>query len=150
MSRKEQARGRRKGPVAGAKPSARKRPVAGSHDGDKKTVVWGLDYLDMDGRWGWGRCAQKHLGTILAFLRNLERLVHTEAFGRKHKFVKIDALCPDAQKRLAEIELDDLDGLWELRVSGERRIWGHRVGHVFYPVWWDPEHAVCPSEKKHT
>lgn len=35
-------------------------------------------------------------------------------------------------------------------VLGLERIWGHRWDHVFYPIWWDPKHEVCPSTKKHT
>jgi hypothetical protein len=141
---------RKKGPVAGTKPNPRKRPVAGAHVGDKKTVVWGLDYLDMEGEWGWVHCQANSIPQILKFMRNLERCVHTDVFGARHKFIKLDAICPAAQKRLTEIELDDLDGIWELRVSGQKRIWGHRVEHVFYPIWWDPLHTVCPSNKKHT
>jgi hypothetical protein len=144
------SRKRAKAPVAKAKPKARKRPVAGTHVGDQKTVVWALSYVDMDGDWGWSSCDGDSVEMILRFLKELESCVHTEVFGSRHKFIKIESLCPQAQKRLEEIELDDLDGLWELHLSGKVRIWGHRVEHVFYLVWWDPEHTVCPSRKKHT
>lgn len=139
-----------KRPVAKAKPQARKRPVAGTHIGDRKTVVWALGYVDMKGEWGWSSCDGSSVETILRFLKKLEGCVHSEVFGPRHKFIKIESLCPRAQKRLQEIELDDLDGLWELHMSGKVRIWGHRVEHVFYPVWWDPDHTVCPSRKRHT
>ena len=56
-------------------------------------------------------------------------------------------MCLEAQKRLTDLELDDHGALWEMRLAGEPRVWGLRNGHVFYPVWWDPDHSVCPSDK---
>lgn len=55
-----------------------------------------------------------------------------------------------AKKRFKEIELDDYDGLWELRLGGKPRIWGVLRHNIFYLVWWDPKHAVCLSPKQHT
>jgi hypothetical protein len=83
-------------------------------------------------------------------MHGLESMRPTEIFGRRSKFIPLDAICPDAYKRLETLKLDDRDGLWELRVSGLERIWGDRQQHVFYPVWWDPLHEVCPATKKHT
>lgn len=140
-------------PRPGANVTGEKRPkraVAGSPLADDPTVVWGLSFVDLDGPWGWNRVAGNALKRVLRFLCDLESMRPGEVFGPKHKLIPVAKLAGDAQKRLQEIELDDLDGLWELRLSGRGRIWGHRKEHVFYPVWWDPEHEVCPSTKKHT
>lgn len=64
--------------------------------------------------------------------------------------VAIDKLSKPARDRLTEIKQDDLDELFSLRLSGKERIWGIRDRSVLRLLWWDPEHAVCPSTKKHT
>lgn len=36
------------------------------------------------------------------------------------------------------------------RITAKERVWGLLVEDVFYLLWWDPEHEVCPSHLKHT
>lgn len=64
--------------------------------------------------------------------------------------VSCDSLCKSAKNRLQELELDDLDELVSLRVSSKKRIWAIRQGQHCLLLWWDPDHEVCPSEKKNT
>ncbi|MGD9736426.1 MAG: hypothetical protein AB7V58_12610 [Solirubrobacterales bacterium] len=142
-----------KKPKLGAKVKPQKRPkraIFGKPTSEDPTVIWGLSYVDLGGKWGWARIDVNVLSHVLNFMHNLEGMLPVEVFGPRHKRIEIDSLCPEAKKRLTEIELDDLDALWELHVTGLERIWGHRVGHVFYPVWWDPLHEVCPSKKRNT
>jgi len=147
-------KGQPKNPIQGVNVRADKRPrraAAGNPHADDPTVIYGFSFVDLEGPWGWGKILPTELPRVLEFLRNIERLRQHEAFGgSKNKRIELSALCADAKKRLRQIELDDLDCLWELRVGGAERIWGQRFGHVFYPVWWDPRHEVCPSRKKHT
>lgn len=143
----------KKQPVLGAQVKPTKQPkrvAAGKPNSDDPTVIWGFSFVDLGGPWGWSKIEPNVLTHVLEFFHQLEALRPNEVFGSRHKRVEPEALSPEANKRLAEIELDDLDCLWELRVSGLERIWGHRDGHVFYPIWWDPFHQVCPSKKKHT
>jgi len=56
------------------------------------------------------------------------------------------AACDD----LVAAEMDDVDSMVSLRLSGRERIWGILDRGVLSIVWWDPEHRVCPSRKKHT
>lgn len=37
--------------------------------------------------------------------------------------------------------------LHELRVDGDRRIFGYRGERVFYLIWFDRNHEVCPQNK---
>jgi len=70
---------------------------------------------------------------------------------RKHDHpVQLSRLVREAQNRLEELKLDDIESLWRFRFTGERRIWGIRDGRLFKVLWWDPEHKVCPSTLKHT
>lgn len=143
----------KKQPKAGAKVAAKKRPKripAGKPTSEAPTVIWGTSFVDLDGPWGWSKIEVNALAHVLKFLHNLEACLPVEVFGSKHKRIPLGSLCSEARKRLAELELDDFDALWELRVTGQERIWGHRDDHVFYPIWWDPLHEVCPSTKRNT
>jgi hypothetical protein len=42
------------------------------------------------------------------------------------------------------------EDLFSLRLSGIKRIYGLPAGKFFYVIWFDPEHEVYPSVKKHT
>jgi len=58
--------------------------------------------------------------------------------------VPIYKLCGEAQRRLRELNLDDLDELHRLRLSGPERVWGIRDLNVLNLLWWDPNHQICP------
>jgi hypothetical protein len=104
--------------------------------------------LDFDGSWGWGEFTTAHVKALHEKCKGWETMRASELFGLGgNKLIPFGKLDPAARARLREIELDDLAGLWELRLSGKRRVWGTRVEHVFYLIWWDPEHTVCPSLK---
>jgi hypothetical protein len=62
----------------------------------------------------------------------------------------VGELCKTARDRLEDLRLEDIDELVSLRLGGAERVWGIRDGNVMLLLWWDPEHAVCPSLKKHT
>ncbi|MDQ2731557.1 MAG: hypothetical protein M3Y56_07855, partial [Armatimonadota bacterium] len=64
--------------------------------------------------------------------------------------VELGKLCKAAQDRLVEIRQDDAATLFSLRIGGQGRIWGVRDGPTLRILWWDPQHEVCPSLKKHT
>jgi len=42
------------------------------------------------------------------------------------------------------------DQAYRLRLSGAGRLWGHRVGDVFYPMVFDRGHQVYEVHKHHT
>jgi hypothetical protein len=118
--------------------------------------TWRLALLDLDhdGDWSWGT-DERALRKIIEFLREMERLTWTEVRaqitgsqrrrGPKHKPIPVGSLCTAAQKRLAELKLDDFDELFRFRLGNMERLWGVVHDEVFYPVWWDPDHNVCPS-----
>jgi hypothetical protein len=86
-------------------------------------------------------------------LRSFERITWRELLTRNPKHdhpVKIERLTAEAQQRLRELKFDDVDELWRLRFSGQRRLWGLRSGPVLYILWWDPQHRICPSELRGT
>jgi hypothetical protein len=104
---------------------------------------------NLKGLWGWSGLTSSHIDPLHAKCKDWETMRASELFGQGgNKLIPFANLCKLARKRLEEIELDDLDGLWELRLSGKRRVWGTRLEHIFYLIWWDPDHTVCPALKK--
>lgn len=104
--------------------------------------------LDLEGPWGWSNLAVDFAQKLRDKCGNWESMHEREVFGQGgNKRIPAENMCKEAQKRLVDLELDDHGALWELRLSGAPRVWGLRSGHIFYPIWWDPEHTVCPSNK---
>ena len=130
-----------------------RRPIPKPHDGgaNRHPLVWRFSMVDFDGPWGWSNLAADFAKRLCEKCTGWESMHEGELFGQGgNKRIPAESMCSEAQKRLTELDLDDHGALWELRLSGEPRVWGLRSGHIFYPVWWDPGHSVCPSKKKHT
>ena len=73
-----------------------------------------------------------------------------EILGRDSHEVSVEAISKAAQKRLSEIKLDDFERLVSLRFMGSERLWGIKINNILKIIWWDPNHEVYPSKKKHT
>lgn len=112
--------------------------------------VWRIARLDSAGSWCAHNMEEAHLREIVAKLQGFELNTWLEiARGGSHN-VGVSRLIPAAQKRLQELKLDDLDDLYSLRINAKTRLWGMKTNNVFSALWWDCDHAVCPSLKKHT
>ncbi len=77
-------------------------------------------------------------------------MMWSDILNRNNHEVYVSSISRAAQKRLAEIKLDDFDRLVSLRFSGKERLWGIKINNVFKLIWWDPNHEVYPSKLKHT
>jgi hypothetical protein len=66
------------------------------------------------------------------------------------KCIEASELPEPARQRLLTLRRDDIDVLWELHLTGRRRLWGTREGAIFSVLWWDPEHQVYPSHLRRT
>ncbi|WP_328746342.1 hypothetical protein OHT57_12550 [Streptomyces sp. NBC_00285] len=126
---------------------------------DEQHPVWRIALLDRDhdGSWSW-KITDQTLIKIVDFMATMERLTWREIRqmqtggdrrrGPKHKSIPRNHLCKEAQERLVELNLDDFDELFRFRTGNMERLWGVLIGdnpRIFYPIWWDPEHKVCPS-----
>ncbi|MFC4507409.1 MULTISPECIES: hypothetical protein [Streptomyces] len=132
--------------------------IATSGSNEEQHPIWRLSLLDLEftGEWSW-EVNDKVLFKIHEFLTQMEQLtwreirdqeVHSKSkSGRKHKFVPRSHLTTQAQRRLEELQLDDFDELFRFRLGNMERLWGVLPPHeprVFYPIWWDPAHKICP------
>lgn len=115
--------------------------------------AWRLKSIDFDGPWCPKSMSPDDLLRVLTRIGNLETMTWQEILvgaRKENHAIKISDLSKEAQARLATLKLDDVDDVISLRVTGRERIFGIRFGSVVRLLWWDPEHQVCPSTKKHT
>jgi hypothetical protein len=141
----------RKGPVPLVAASPKKEVRTETQTAPKQTPVWVFSRVDLNGQWCWSKLEPGELLQIIQRLKNLENVPWSEIERTtgshpvsKTKFIKA------AKERLIEIEQDDVDELFSLRITNVIRIWGIRVNEEFHFLWCDPKHEVCPSTKKHT
>lgn len=120
---------------------------------ESKTIVWHINIIDRYGNWGWNKVNKKIFwGYIFKKIESFESMTWSEIKKNKksNHSIEVSKICHDAQNRLIEIEQDDIEELFSLRIGGKKRIWGIRDGRVLKILWWDPNHTVCPSFKKYT
>ncbi len=136
-------------------PNSGKPKIAANPDGhDKQKVSWQFARADLQhDKWGWHLLS--HQDFVDMFLQgalpNLETQTWAELkSGKQHHSIEVQSLCKDAQRRLEELQLDDQDEVFSLRLSGQHRIFGFREGAALKILWNDPLHEICPSNKKHT
>lgn len=148
------------------KPSTLKRPIAVAGrevfkepkalavtDSMRLTPAWRVSLMEMATPFGWSEILPEKLREIREKLRDFESMTwHEILIVGKHRnhSVSIEKLCKEARDRLEATGQSDIDELVSLRLSGPARVWGIRSENVLNVLWWDPDHAVCPSLKKHT
>ena len=141
-------------PRIAEEPILKKQPVIGHQfaSDDSGQVFWSFSLVDCYGPWGFHDICRNELhDLVMNGFKHKEGVNWAElkSNGGCHNVAKYK-LVKQAQQRLTEIKLDDLDELFSMRFTGKKRIWGIRDGNIFKILWWDPEHKVCPSPKKHT
>jgi uncharacterized ubiquitin-like protein YukD len=144
MSRKDKV------PKSFAVPIESKTPKTSSTPSDQNHPEFRADQMDQEGRWGWHHFDSLEMQELLQKIFESQKLSWQDLRNNKSHLVNKENLCPDAQKRLIQIQKDDLDQLFSLRLTGRKRIWGIKDGNILWLLWWDPNHEVCPSQKKHT
>lgn len=131
-------------------PQTSKQPRLGETKTGTGNPIWRIGRIDFDGPWCPKGIHKEVLLQVVSKLKHFESTPWTEIERHGSHFIAVKDLIPDAKKRLQLLRLDDTDVLFSLRLSGRERLWGLRSNDVFAVLWWDPEHQICPSEKKHT
>lgn len=136
-------------------PSGEKIPRGGekADSTNNEVISWHFGLIDNDGPWPCRVIDGESLWTrIHTRMSDFETMEWGEILRDKHShhFVKTSRLIPLAQRRLEELQQDDISHLFSLRISGEERVWGIRDRHILKVLWWDPNHEVCPSNLKRT
>ena len=134
-------------------PSQKKPGYEPGPDPNSAFPSWRIGLLEMVDPFGWHEIEKDKLSSIRQKFANFESMTWNEILvTHKHQnhSVSLDKLCKDALNRLRQIKQDDIEALVSLHLAGKERVWGIRQGEVLKVLWWDPEHLVCPSLKKHT
>ena len=118
----------------------------------EKNIVWNVSQIDDDGKWGWrGINCSFFFKAIWNTMRNFESTTWAQIEGKAHHMIPVSRIIKSAQERLVELGHDDEDRLASFHINGQQRLWAiRRSVNQFYLLWWDPEHEICPSHKKHT
>jgi hypothetical protein len=116
---------------------------------ERKTPVWKLSHIDKDGPFG-EEFEPGLLDGVVNTLQGIESMDWASLGQQGSHFVKVEGLAKEARKRLEHLHLDDVDGLYSIRISGKKRIWAIKISNSLAILWWDPKHAVCPSHLRNT
>lgn len=113
--------------------------------------VWRFFHLDWDGPWCPSKCKESGVRGLLERLAAFESMSWVEIKSGGSHTVGAEGIIKQARDRLTDRKLDEwADHLTSLRITGKERLWGFLRAGVFHALWWDPEHEVYPSKKKHT
>jgi len=117
--------------------------------------AWQFSLLDQEGEWGWQNLTLEKWQIILEKLKNFESMTWGQIESGDQNYSSHEVMlkdCPNKAvlKRLEQLQLDDINSLFSLRLSGRERIYGILEGPILKLLWFDPEHTVWPVEKKNT
>ena len=110
---------------------------------------WRFCKVDHGGPFAWPKNRVEEL-EIVQKLHSFDSMEWRAIEGSDHHAIEVARLSRPATKRLEEIGQDDLDEVFSFHFTGKKRIIGIRESGTVRLLWWDPEHAVCPSKLKNT
>jgi len=110
---------------------------------------WRFSTVDKAGPFAWPSNPDVEK-QILQKLGNFDSMFWREIVGSENHSISIHDLSKEAKKRLMDIKQDDVYEVFSFRCNGRQRIIGIRDNGVVKLLWWDPNHQVCISDKKHT
>lgn len=145
----------KKQPKVKAQPAPQKQPKIAKNPQDYYNLnpAWRISKMELASCYGWQNIDGEKLKEIQTKLSNYESMTWGEILidsKKQNHIVSINTLSKLARQRLTEMNLDDLDELTSLRLSGTERIWGKFNKGVMELLWWDPKHEVYPTQKKNT
>jgi hypothetical protein len=136
-------------------PSPQKQPKTAANPDDyyNRNPAWRIARMELADIYGWQNLDATKIQVIHTKLSGFESMTWREILldsKKQNHTVPVQNLCKSARDRLIILNLDDLDEITSLRLSGTERIWGVINQGIMELLWWDPNHEVYPSIKKHT
>lgn len=142
--------------AAGRKKAVSSAAISQPADRLLRTLVFRFDCVDLgeDCPWSLANVSLKDQKDLLQHMSQYESMtVGKLRSGRFHDSTSYDNFdaCPNkaAVDRLVE-QYDAPDSIARFRLSGTKRLYGFLVDNEFHLLWWDPNHEVWPSTKRHT
>ncbi len=119
---------------------------------DSSNFSWRVhnSYIDYDHpQFGWQGVH------ILLFLKKIIQALQSYETQTWHELKQKDHCHPwgtdeiprDCYRRLEERQID-VDQLYQIPLGNKPRIIGYKDRQIFYLMWWDKEHAFCPTKAK--
>lgn len=118
-------------------------------------------YFDWSPSWSFSKCDFEHekwslklsniYEEIIPKLISFEQRKWSDIISDKKHNHWIDCadFSKESQKRLEERKIY-YDELFSLRLTGTLRLFGYIENGIYYIIWYDPDHEICESHKKHT
>lgn len=141
------------------KPDLRKIPRSVDADDYKDHYFsWCVSEADQEGVWSWGEARKWEKEEIEPHLKSLQnnswQEVETQTYNgasnyrkKLNKHQPLNSICDEAQQRWKDFEtISQFEELFRLRLGTSERIWGVRVKHHFFTVWYERYHKICPVD----
>lgn len=125
---------------------------------------WTVEEADREGEWSWGESRdwtdEEYTETLQPCFdeyskntwQEVEQFTYNGAGNRRlplNKYQSIDSIIPEAQERWLQNETyAQFEQLFRCRLGSLPRVWGIRVQQIYYIVWYDRHHNVCPVNKE--
>lgn len=140
---------------------AKKVPKSATSKADSKIVKipeqrahlspsWKFSSVDKNGPYKWPQDDPGLVSEIIKKLSNFDSMKWLEISGEDHHSIPRSSLSKEAQQRLEQLELDDIDEIFSFHFNGRKRIFGILDLSAVKLLWWDEDHKVCPSKLKNT
>lgn len=118
-----------------------------------KTPVWRFNRVDFEHpKWNLENC-DVSVEQLYRKLKDFEgqtwQQIDKHSNGKNH-FIEFSRMCKEAQERAIKLHLDQFDSLYSLRLSGTLRLFGLLDDGEYSIIWYDCDHEICPSTKRHT
>ena len=114
-------------------------------------LVWRFSSVDRNGPFAWPALADPaSYKDVMEKLHVFETMEETAIRGQGSHPVPLADFAKSAFDRLVAIQLDDIDELMSFRITGAGRVWCRMDRNMMLVLWWDPQHEVCPSQKRGT
>ncbi len=127
---------------------------------DKPTLMtYATGHEDREGTWSWGENRDWGDEVWRDKLEPFLKLYHNQFTWpqiegqktngkKKHVSYPPGTIVKEARDRLIELKKDDLEeSIFRFRMSGKVRLYGFRLAGIFYCLWFDRLHKICPSKK---
>ena len=142
-----------------AKEKRNKNTVKSSYSSDGRKVVWVFDKIDKSGDYAFdiNREDFNHklfLDKLLSYSTmtwtDIKNQKHDDNKSKHHNY-PFEKMSNSAQKRFEKLDLDEYsDNIFSFALTSKLRIVGFRENEKFYVLWYDDNHQIYPSAKKHT
>ena len=134
-----------------AEPAPAKRPKIPDPSIHGSPLAWRFSGCDRNGPFGWDVLAHgEPFKEVMDRLHEFEKMTWEQITNTGSHPIEVSKCEKTAKNRLLEIQQDDVDLLMSFRISGKKRLWCIQDRNIMRVLWWDPEHAICPSELKNT